>query len=107
MEQVVTDDMNATLIPDFSEGEIKYALKQMALLKALGPDGMSPIFYQKYWHIVGPVAIAGVLSYLKDGKLLQKINHTNICLIPKVQNLESVKEFRPISLCNVVYKIVA
>ena len=50
---------------------------------------------------------ASILSCLKDGSLLKKINHTDICLIPKVQNPESVKNFRPISLCNVVYKIIA
>ena len=51
--------------------------------------------------------VAGILSCLKDGSLLKKINHTNIYLIPKVQNPESVKDFRPISLCNVIYKIIA
>ena len=28
-------------------------------------------------------------------------------MIPKVQNPETMKEFRPISLCNVLYKIIA
>ena len=86
---------------------MKQALNQMGPLKAPGPDGMAPIFYQKYWHIVGNDLTASILACLKDGSLLKKINHTHICLIPKVQNPESVKDFRPISLCNVVYKIIA
>ena len=56
---------------------------------------------------MGADVISGVLSCLKDGSLLKKLNHTNICLISKTRNPESVKEFRPISLCNVVYKIIA
>lgn len=107
VEAVVTDEMNYQLTQDFTAEEITQALKQMGALTAPGPDGMSPIFYQKYWHIVGTDVIAGVLSCLRDGALLKKINHTNICLIPKTQNPEWVKDFRPISLCNVVYKLIS
>ena len=48
-----------------------------------------------------------VLSSLNSGAILKSINHTFITLIPKVNNLEKVSNFRPISLCNVIYKIVS
>ncbi|XP_060959386.1 uncharacterized protein LOC133030607 [Cannabis sativa] len=35
------------------------------------------------------------------------INATNIVLIPKIQNPTRTNHFRPISLCNVVYKVIA
>ena len=107
VDWVVTEDMNLQLGAEFTVAKVELALKQMGPLKAPGPDGMAPIFYQSYWHIVGNDITTAVLACLKDGSLLKKINHTHICLIPKVQNPESVKDFRPISLCNVLYKLVA
>ena len=47
------------------------------------------------------------MSSLNSDSLLKSINHTFITLIPKVPNLERVIEFRPISLCNMIYKIVS
>ena len=49
----VTVEMNAKLIRPYTEQEVEVALKQMAPLKAPGPDGMPPAFYQSYWNIVG------------------------------------------------------
>ena len=34
------------------------------------------------------------------------VNNTSIVLIPKVNNPEKLTEFRPISLCNVIYMVV-
>ena len=48
MEKVVTNDMNAILSQEFMEWEVEATIKQMAPLKALGPNGMPPLFYQNY-----------------------------------------------------------
>ena len=104
---VVTDEMNNSLLREFTSDEVIRALKQMAPLKAPGPDGLPPVFYQKYWHLIGADVTKAVLTCLNTGKILKAINHTYITLIPKVKNPEDVKEFRPISLCNVIYKLIS
>ena len=79
----------------------------MAPLTAPGLDGMSPIFYKSFWHIVGNVVIMAVLSALNTGVVLESINTTFIALIPKILEPKKVSDFRPISLCNVIYKLIA
>ena len=83
------------------------ALFSMHPSKAPGPDGMSPFFFQKYWHIVGPDVTGVVLSVLHFGRSLKKMNFTHIVLIPKKNDPQSITEFRPISLSNVVSRIIS
>ena len=56
---------------------------------------------------MGDDVVIAVLDFLNNGNMLPKINHTNIVLIPKVKNPEKMSNFRPISLCNVIYKIMS
>ena len=102
---LVIEDMNKDLLVEFIENEVKVALNQMAPLKALGLDGMSPLFYQHYWNLVGKDTTTSILSFLNSATLPKHLNHTFITLTPKVKNPELVYEFHPISLCNVLYKI--
>ena len=92
---------------EFQAFEVKQALDQMAPNTTPSPDGMSPIFYKSFWHIVGEDVTAVVLQALNSGIVPESLNSTFISLIPKVKNPKKVSEFRPISLCNVVYKLIA
>ncbi|XP_058749287.1 uncharacterized protein LOC131622279 [Vicia villosa] len=90
----------------FTREEVKAAIDQMHPLKAPGPDGLPAIFFQKFWRIVGSDVYSLVLAILNDGKDPSIINNTFITLIPKCKNPKTPKDFRPISLCNVIMKIV-
>ena len=103
----ITAEMHQTLTSEFSADEVKAALFQMAPTKALGPDGMNALFFQKYWHIVGNNAIDAVLGFLESSHMVPGINATNIVLILKVKCPKKMSDFCPISLCNVIYKIIS
>ncbi|XP_021715945.1 uncharacterized protein LOC110683843 [Chenopodium quinoa] len=103
----VTDDMNNTLRANYTGEEVKQALSQMHPIKAPGPDGMCPLFFQSYWHIVGPSVTSLVLNILRGAPIPSYLNKTYIALIPKNNNADRMVDFRPISLCNVVYKLVS
>lgn len=57
--------------------------------------------------IVGPDVTEAVLSFFRKGKLLKAWNSTAISLIPKIDVPGTMKEFRPIYCCNVVYKCIS
>ena len=94
------------LVTPPSPDEIKANLWSLKPFKAPGPDGLHPGFFQRCWHIVRHSVIKEVSSIFSSGKVPEYLNKTLICLIPKCMGPETLGQFRPISLCNTVYKIV-
>ena len=68
---------------------------------------MSPIFYESFWHIMGRDVTSVVLNALNSGVVPESTNSTSIALIPKVKHPKRFADFYPISLCNVVYKLIS
>ncbi|KAA3460139.1 reverse transcriptase [Gossypium australe] len=89
-----------------SNEEIKKALFDMAPLKAPGSDGYHAHFFQSQWDTVGGAVCEWVQGIFAGNSIEKDLNNTLIVLIPKTERPEEFSQFRPISLCSVLYKVV-
>jgi hypothetical protein len=103
----VTAEMNAGLLKPFEGKEVKEALFQMFPTKAPGPDGYPAHFFQTHWEVCGEEVTSAVIRVLRGEDDMREINKTFIVMIPKVVGADDLGQFRPISLCNVIYKIAS
>ena len=88
------------------EEEIKSALWSLKTFKAPGPDGLHAGFFHRFWLVVGKSVIDVIKKIFTERTIPEYLNRTLIALIPKIQSLETLSNYRPISLCNTMYKIV-
>ena len=103
----INEEMNAWLETEYIRDEVEQALKQMEPLKALGPDGFATAVFPKLLAGCGDDVSQAVLYCLNTSSFPSSINHTFITLIPKEKSPTQVFEYRPISLCNILYKLVS
>lgn len=101
--RVMCDEM----LKEVSEEEIKKVMFSFGDDKASGPDGYSAKFFKSAWPVIGEEVCIAVKEFFRSGKLLKEVNATLIALIPKVDCPQRVGEFRPIALCNVLYKCIS
>jgi hypothetical protein len=106
-EPKITEEMNHQLCKEFTDQEIADALFQMGPLKAPGTDGFPARFFQKHWDTLRADVVLAVKKFFTNVVMPSGINDTSIVLIPKGNNPEELKDFRPISLCNVIYKVIS
>lgn len=78
----------------------------MALNKAPSLDGFPIDFFQWYWGIMGDDIIVAIQEFQIFGRMLKAWNATFIALVPKVDVTKEFKQFRPINLGSVIYKIL-
>ncbi|WZZ09772.1 hypothetical protein YC2023_095693 [Brassica napus] len=90
-----------------SAEEIRDIVLSLPKCKAPGPDGFSSEFFISSWDLVGTDLTAAVRSFFLTSSMPRQTNATVISLIPKTTGASSLSDFRPVSLCNTVYKIIS
>jgi hypothetical protein len=99
--------MNIDLCKEFLEEETGDALFQMGPLKAPDPDSFPACFFQRNWGVLKGDIIRSVRQLFETGRMPPGVNDTAIVLIPKIDKPVLLKDYRPNSLCNVIYKIMS
>lgn len=107
VENCISNEANLMLMEKFTEGEVITTLKGMGPTKVSGEDCCLALFFQKCWHIMGKYITSHCLEGLNEGKVLDSLNITHIMLILKIPHPMNLTNFRLISLCNVIYKLIA
>ena len=102
----MSDEERDSISGDALVEEIKNALWSLKAFKAPGPDGLHTGFFHRFWLIVGNSVINLVKKVFVERKVPDFLNRTHIALIPKIQGSETLGNYRPISLCNTIYKVI-
>jgi hypothetical protein len=92
---------------EVSRDEFFEVIKGFARDKSPGPDGWTVEFYHFFFELVGQDLVDMVEETRLKGEVISSINSTFVALIPKVNKPSVFNDFRPISLCNLCYKIIS
>ena len=98
---------NGNLNRPVTEKEVCEVLKEMKNGKAPDLDGFNVEFFKSCWSIVKEDIIRVVEDSRLNRTILKALNTSFIALIPKQDNAQTQEKYRPISLCNFIYKIIS
>jgi len=104
IQKILNEDHNEALMRKITMEEVEQAIWEMPKGKSASPDGFIMDFYQACWMVIKNED----LEVVEDSqKLLTTLNSTFLTLIPKEYKVENTNKFHPITLCNVIYKLIS
>lgn len=102
-----SEEMRSSMVREVSAEEIRKVIFGMARNKSPGPDGYTYEFFKAAWPVVGGDLVMAIRSFFENGFLPKGLNSTILALIPKKEVALHMRDYRPISCCNVVYKVIS
>ena len=107
VQQTVTEEHNAELLRPLTLEEVTEAMKQLPSGKSPGVDSIPAEFYQELWEDIEGDIFNFVSEAMTQCFLEEDLNISKIALLPKSEDRLRIQNYRPISLLNTLYKIVA
>ena len=102
------EDEKAALEQPISESEVLKALKSCQNNKAPGTDGFPAEFYKVFWFDIKTFLLDSIQHSYVNGSLSYSQKQGIISLIPKKnKDMLLLKNWRPLSLLNMDYKLIA
>jgi hypothetical protein len=92
---------------EFSINEFDVAVQQLNEHSAGGSDGIGTKFLKKYWQYLRHPLFKYATTCFAEKKLTQSCTSATIKLIPKKGDTSKIKNWRPNSLLNSVFKIIS
>eukprot|EP00253_Pinus_taeda_P019493 PITA_19493 len=105
--KIITEDHNNKLLQSISLQEVEEALGQLKDGKAPGPDGFTANFFHEFWELIKMEVWELVEESRTMHWLLPSLNTTFIALVPKGDEPNKPDKYRPIALCNAIYKLIS
>lgn len=102
-----TEEDQRMLISGVSEEEIRAVVFNMPSNKSPGRDGYTTKHFKFARSIVRNDIVKAVQSFFLKGFIPKGINSAILALIPKKERATEMKDYRPISCCNVMYKVIS
>eukprot|EP00253_Pinus_taeda_P015727 PITA_15727 len=103
----VEEEEAEDLLRPVTKEEVESVIKSMEKEKSPGPGGWTIELFLHFFELIGAEITDVVEESRKKGEVYSPFNATFIALIPKKEVPETYEDFRPISLCNSIYKIIA
>jgi hypothetical protein len=103
----VSREDNDALALSFTMEELEEVIKNTKTATAPGLDGLPVAFFKNFWPLLKDLIFC-ILNGFALGTLdISRLNFGILSLIPKVLGAESIKQYRPIALINVIFKFVS
>ncbi|CAI5528215.1 unnamed protein product [Closterium sp. Naga37s-1] len=92
---------------EWSEQEVKAALKGLPAGKAPGQDGLPKDFFEQNWELLGPEVMKEVKGFESTGVLSEAFTTAVTILLHKKGDRCDLGNYRPITLLSFFYKLLA